>query len=51
MRPIHKFYSEEGSTLCYSCYAPVSAGWTDGIFCDKCKDYIKTKKPKDKEKK
>ena len=51
MRPIHKFYTEEGSTLCYSCYAPVSAGWSDGIFCNKCKDYInKIKETKEDEK-
>lgn len=51
MKPIHKFNNGEGATLCYSCYGIINLGWSDAVLCDKCKGYIETKKPNDKEKK
>lgn len=51
MKPIHKFNNGEGATLCYSCYSIINLGWSDAMLCDKCKGYIESKKPDDKEKK
>jgi hypothetical protein len=46
MRPIHKLNGGNGATLCNSCYATISIGWTDDVLCSKCKGYV-TKKNKD----
>ena len=39
MRPIHKFNSGNGATLCKLCYVVISEGFTEDITCNKCKGY------------
>jgi hypothetical protein len=36
-KPIHKFNNGRGATLCNKCYAIISEGLTEELFCEKCK--------------
>lgn len=36
-KPIHKFNSGLGATLCNECYVIISKGLTEELFCEKCK--------------
>jgi len=37
LKPIHKFNSGLGATLCNECYVIISEGLTEELFCEKCK--------------
>ena len=37
LKPIHKFNSGLGATLCNKCYVIISKGLTEELFCEKCK--------------
>lgn len=38
MKPIHKFNSGRGATLCHRCHAIIELGFTDKLYCnDGCK--------------
>lgn len=37
MKPIHKFNGGIGATLCHVCRVIISTGFTQALYCDKCK--------------
>jgi hypothetical protein len=37
LKPIHKFNSGLGATLCNECYVIISEGLTEDLYCEKCK--------------
>jgi len=43
MKPIHKFNSGLGATLCNECYVIISEELTEELFCEKCKPKKKNK--------
>lgn len=38
LRPIHKYNNGNGATLCYKCRMIISVGFTNHLYCDRCKD-------------
>ena len=45
MKPIHKFNSGMGATLCNICSRIITEGMTDDLYCDKHKNIKYRKKP------
>lgn len=41
MRPLHKFNNCDGATLCNNCRTIINIGFTDALYCNKCKGYGK----------
>jgi hypothetical protein len=39
-KPIHKFNSGMGATLCNCCSVIITTKFTDDLFCDTCKSEI-----------
>ena len=36
-KPIHKLNGGIGATVCNKCYVIISEGYTDDLYCEKCK--------------
>lgn len=49
MRPLHKFNNCDGATLCNNCRAIINIGFTDTLYCNKCKGYGKQASSEGKE--
>lgn len=41
MKPIHKFNNGNGATLCHNCSTIITLGFTNDLYCNKCKQQIK----------
>lgn len=50
MRPIHKLNGGNGATLCHNCRTIINIGFTDTLYCNKCKGYGEQASNKSKEK-
>ena len=51
MKPIHKYNTSDGATLCRNCRTIITKELTDALYCHKCKGYNDQKNSNDKEKK
>ena len=36
VKPIHRYNSGRGATLCNKCHAIISEGMTDDLYCEAC---------------
>jgi hypothetical protein len=41
IKPLHKFNNCEGATICNNCRGVINLGFTDTLYCNKCKEYGK----------
>jgi hypothetical protein len=38
IKPIHKYNGGNGATLCHSCRTIINIGFSEELYCEKCKN-------------